>query len=115
MLIAIDRMITRRRRTLTVLSAAFALGAAVVLAHGFIGGDHMGGMGGMSSSASICLAVAETAAVALALAAVVQARRTADPRVSLLPWVMPAVPQTPLRSLAVPARAGPPTLQVFRL
>ena len=115
MLIAIDRRIKRRRRTLSVVSAAFALSGAVALAHGFIGGDHMGGMGGSGSPTSICLAVAETAAVALALAAVVKARRTAGPWASLLPWVMPAAPQTPLRSLAVPARAGPPRLQVFRL
>lgn len=115
MLIAIDRMIKRRRRTLTVLTAALALGAAVVLAHGVIGGEHMGGTVGMSTPAAICLAIAETAAVGLALAAVVRARRMADPSASLLPWVMPAAPQTPLRSLTVPARAGPPALQVFRL
>lgn len=112
MLTAIDRLIKRRRRTLSVLSVAFALSGAVALAHGSIGGEHMGGMG---SPAAICLAVAETAAVGLALIAAAKARRMADPRASLLPWVMPAVPQTPLRSLAVPARAGPTTLQVFRL
>ncbi len=114
MLIAIDRLIKRRRRTLSVVGATFALGGAVVLAHGF-GGEHMGGMSGMESPAAICLAVAETAAVGLALAAVVRARRLADPLMSLMPWVLPAAPLTLLRPLAVPARAGPPTLQVFRL
>ncbi len=114
MLIAIDRLIMRRRRTLTVLTAAFALGGAVVLAHGFIG-DHMGGMSGMESPAAICLAVAETAAVGLALVAVVRARRLADPLTSLLPWAMPSLPAPVVRSVAMPARAGPPSLQVFRL
>ena len=115
MLIAIDRLIKRRRRTLFVVGATFALGGAVVLAHGFSGGEHMGGMSGMESPVAICLAVAETAAVGLALAVVVRARRLADPLTSLLPWVLPAAPLTPLRTLAVRARAGPPTLQVFRL
>ena len=115
MLIAIDRLIKRRRGTFTVLTATVTLGAAVVLAHGFIGGDHMGGMAGMGSPAAICLAIAETAAVGLALAVVVRARRMGGPRASLLPWVLPAAPALPLHSLAVPARAGPATLQVFRL
>ena len=114
MLIEINRLIVRRRRTLTVLTATLALGGAVVLAHGFIG-THMGGMSGMDSPAAICLAVAETAAVWLALAAVVRARRLGDPLTTLLPWAMPSLPAPAVHSVAMPARAGPPLLQVFRL
>ena len=115
MLIKINRLMARRRRTLSMLVATFAVVAAVVLAHGFISSDHMGGMAGMSSPAAICLAVAETAALGLALAAVLRTRSRRGLIGAVVPWLIVEVPQAPLRSLAAPARAGPAKLQVFRL
>ena len=114
MLIGIDCIIRRRRRTLFVLAATFSLAIAVALAHG-IGAGHMDGMGGMNPVASICLAVAETAALGLALTFTATALRLGGPRAALLPWRMPARHQVLRPARTVPARAGPHVLQVFRL
>ena len=93
-----------------MLGVMLALAGTVVVAHSAMGHDHMGDVGG---AVVMCLAVAETAVVAvgvsLALGAcmrrllwLVEQLRAPEPRFTLAP-------------ASVPARAGPPLLQVFRL
>jgi hypothetical protein len=91
-----------------MLAVMLGLAGAVVVAHSATGGDHMG------DAMVMCLAVAETAVLAVGTALVVGLAVARRPR-----WLMPApvlhasayvpAPRT------VPARAGPPRLQVFRL
>jgi hypothetical protein len=104
---AVNSMLRQRRRHLVVLLAVLALASAVVTAHSLMSHDHM------SDVVVACLAVAETAVVALGTTLALGAR--AGWRSRLLP-PLPA-PRLALVVTAVPARAraGPPLLQVFRL
>lgn len=136
MLIAINRSIRQLHSRVGLLVAVIALSGAVVVAHGAMGASHMNGgtmlaeqmtpaqMAGDHTSKlsgqgdlmiAMCLAIAETAAVALGALALGVAMRSLW---RLLPAV--AWPQQPRFSLAavdrVP-RARPPDLsllQVFR-
>lgn len=75
-----------------------------------MGHDHMGDGG---AAVVMCLAVAETAVVAVGVALALGAwmRRPLSP-VTQPPEPEPRFSPTPA---SVPARAGPPRLQVFRL
>jgi hypothetical protein len=97
----------RRQRRRTALAACIlALGAAVVIAHGPMGLDHMG------TAFAACVAVLEGTALGAA-AAVALASRPAPGKRSA-----PIVQTVTLPAFRPPeprARAGPPSLQVFRL
>jgi hypothetical protein len=107
-LCAVNSALRRQRRRLVMLAIMLGLAGAVVTAHSVMGGDHM------SDGVVMCLAVAETAVIAIGTAVAVGlalARRAG--------WLI-GVPA--LREFAyapppqsVPARSGPPQLQVFRL
>jgi hypothetical protein len=104
---AINSALRRQRRRVAMLAMMLGLAGAVVTAHSVMGGDHMG------DGVVMCLAVAETAVIAVGTAVGVCLALTrrrwfiAAPAIRVLGYV-PA-------SLSVPARAGPPRLQVFRL
>lgn len=110
MFIELNSLMRRQRRHLAVVVAMIGLAGAVVVAHSAMGHDHVGDVGG---TVVMCLAVAETAVVVvgIALALGVFMRRAL--------WLL--APQRaprsrfPRASVGVPARAGPPLLQVFRL
>jgi hypothetical protein len=97
----------RQQRRLAVVAVMLGLAAAIVTAHSVSAGDHMG------DGVAMCLAVAETAVIAVGAALVVGAgarRRRwfvaerAHPEFAGVPTIQ-----------SVPARAGPPLLQVFQL
>ncbi len=117
MLIAVNRNIARHHRRLVILLCAFALALSLALAHGAVGGMHMGMSehGGMSvdSALAVCLAVTETAAAGLAALALTRALGLTRP---LLRAPRLLVILLPTRATLVPvgARAGPDLLQVFR-
>ena len=100
----------RQRRRLAVFVVMIGLAGAVVVAHSAMGHDHMGDVGG---AVVMCLAVAETAVVAVGVALALGAwmRRPV--------WLLAQLPAPQPRFFpapaTVPARAGPPLLQVFRL
>ena len=108
--IALNSALRRQRRRFTMLAVMVGLAGAVVVAHSALGHDHMGDMGG---AIVMCLAVAETALVAvgatLALSALMRRPR----------WLLPSpsAPELPFvpSLVATRPRAGPPLLQVFRL
>jgi hypothetical protein len=108
--IALHSALRRQRRRFTVLAVMLGLAGAVVVAHSAMGHDQMGDMGG---AIVMCLAVAETAVVAVGAAVALSAllRRPrwllAAPRAPELPFVPSPV--------GTRSRAGPPFLQVFRL
>jgi hypothetical protein len=106
-LCAVNSMLRRQRRHLVVLLTVLALAGAVVTAHSFLSHDHM------SDAVVACLAVAETAVVAIGITLALGAR--ARPQSRLLPTL--PTPQLALVLSPVPprTRAGPPLLQVFRL
>lgn len=110
MFIALNSALRRQRRRLVMLGVMLGLAGAVVVAHSAVGHDHMGDMGG---AIVMCLAVAETAVVAVG-AAVALSALMRRPR-----WLLPALPAPELPSLpslvGTRSRAGPPLLQVFRL
>ena len=108
--IGLNSTMRRQRRRLAMLAVMFGLAGAIVVAHGAMGHDHMGAAG---EAVLMCLAVAETAVVAVGVALAVGARRRRPLwPVSLLPEIEPRFTPAPA---SVPARAGPPLLQVFRL
>lgn len=120
-MIRIRSILTAKRHAIAAVGVIVALGAAVALAHGAPGQDHMGGMSAMddlgvdqSAVVSMCLAVLEVGAVG----AVLMTGRL------LLRHLAAAVPRTrgttnvlapERRSVAPRARAGPELLQVYRL
>ena len=110
MFIALNTALRRQRRRLVMLAVVLGLAGAVVVAHSAMGHDHMGDMG---DAIAMCLAVAETAVVAVgaALALSASSRR---PLWSLPVPLAPVLPRVPSPVHALP-RAGPPLLQVFRL
>lgn len=108
MFVALNATLRRQRRRLAVLAVMLGLAGAVVTAHSVMGGDHMG------DGVVMCLAVAETAVIAVAVSLVVgliAAHRRH--------WViaLPALAEFAYvpEPRSAPARAGPPQLQVFRL
>jgi hypothetical protein len=105
---ALNSTLRRRRRRLAVLTLMLALAGAVVTAHSVMAGDHMG------DGVAMCLAVAETAVLAIGAALVVGVAVAQRPRWLLAAPARPAFAPLPVVR-GVPARAGPPALQVFRL
>ena len=115
-MIAVNRCIARNRRRLLMLLGALALICSIMLAHGALGGGHMGmSDGGMSmdSALTVCLAVAESAAAGLAALALAGALRLARPALRAPGFITIVLPG---HVMAIPAgaRAGPELLQVFR-
>lgn len=109
MLIALNRLRRRHRHRLAAVLLALTLGCAVVAAHSALADRHMG------DNMAVCLAVAQTAALFLAVAiAAGIATNALRPRwldgrvVALVAWPTDTAPEP--RS-----RAGPALLQVFRL
>jgi hypothetical protein len=105
---ALNTALRRQRRRLAMLAVMLGLAGAVVTAHSVTAGDHMG------DGVVMCLAVAETAVIAIGAALVVGVAVACRPR-----WLI-AVPSPGASAYvpapwSVPARAGPPLLQVFRL
>ena len=104
--IALNSALRRQRRRYTMLAVMLGLAGAVVVAHSALGHDHMGAI-------VMCLAVAETAVVAVgaALALSTLMRRP------LWPLAAPLAPELPFlpSPVGTRSRAGPPLLQVFRL
>jgi hypothetical protein len=103
--IAIAESLRRGRAGLATLVVVGILCFTVTVAHSGFDMDHMA----PAEVVAMCLAITETAVVAVALATVAPVR----------PFVLlpPASPTSliPLPTLAPPARAGPAQLQVFRL
>jgi hypothetical protein len=91
-----------------MFAVMLGLAGAVVVAHSAMGGDHMG------DAMVMCLAVAETAVLAVGTALVVGLAVARRPRWLILAPAPSAFGHTPAPR-SVPARAGPPLLQVFRL
>lgn len=110
MFIGLNSWMRRQRRRLAMLAVMLGLAGAVVVAHGAIGHDHMGDAG---EAVLMCLAVAETAVVAVGIALAIGAwlRRPRWP-VLQLPTLEPRFIPAPA---SAPARAGPRLVQVFRL
>lgn len=107
MFCALNRTLRGQRRRLVTLAAILALAGVVVSVHSVMSHDHMAG------AIVTCLAVAETAIVAVGAALALSVWMRSPLR--LLPArSMPELAFVP--SLAgIRARAGPPVLQVFRL
>jgi hypothetical protein len=108
--IALNSAFRRQRRRFVMLAVMLGLAGVVVVAHSAVGHDQMGDMGG---AIMMCLAVAETAVVAVAAALALSAwmRRP----LWLLPAPLaPALPVVP-SPVGSRSRASPPLLQVFRL
>lgn len=107
MLLAVNSTLRRQRRRMAALAVVLALAGAVVATHSVMSHDHMG------DAALTCLAVAQTAvlAVGATLAAGAFARRS----LPLPPLLAPAGPRFVVSPVEPRARAGPPSLQVFRL
>lgn len=104
---ALNRLLRRRRRRLVVVAATLAIASAVVGAHSVASHGHMG------DALVMCLAVAESAVVAVAAALALGARRPRRRRLrdaSAPCHLMLVVADRPVR-----VRAGPPLLGVFRL
>jgi len=107
--IGLNSWMRRQRRRLAMLAVMLGLAGTVVVAHSATG-HHMGDLG---EAVVMCLAVAETAAVAagVALALGAWTRRPL--------WLVAAPPLPELLHMAagpgVRPRAGPPALGVFRL
>ncbi len=110
MFIGLNSALRRQRRRLAMLTVMLGLVGAVVVAHSAMGNDHMGDMGG---AIVMCLAVAETAVVAVGAALALSAwmRR---PLWLLLAPLAPELSFVP-SPVRIRSRAGPPLLQVFRL
>lgn len=110
MLIALNQLRRRHRQRLAAVLLALALCCLLVAAHSALAERHMG------DDMAICLAVAQTAALALSIAVViVAATRHSLPCAS---WDrgLASMPSRPNSQPPVPrSRAGPAVLQVFRL
>ena len=108
MFCAANRTLRRHRRHLAVAAVMLGLAGAVVIAHSALGADHM------DDGVAMCLAVVETAVVAVGTA-VLAAFALGHRPLSLVPaTAVPTQSYTP-PPRAASARAGPPSLQVFRL
>jgi hypothetical protein len=106
--VGLNSVLRRQRRRIAVIAAMLSLAGAVVTAHSVMGVDHMG------DATAMCLAVVETAVIAVGGALIVGVALARRPH-----WLalIPAAPQQPAASAParIRARAGPPVLQVFRL
>jgi hypothetical protein len=116
MFIALHDIVSKHRRRAVWILAILGVAAAVATAHSVnVGGHaHHGGTGGVDDVVLACLAVVETASLAIGALAVAKA-----PALRLrAPWGAPDL----LRGAIEPdlgrprpvARAGPPFVQVFR-
>jgi hypothetical protein len=105
---ALNTALRRQRRRLAMLAVMLGLAGAVVTAHSVTAGDHMG------DGVVMCLAVAETAIVAVGAALVVGVVGAHRARWLVAAPGLPAFAYVPAPR-SVPARAGPPLFQVFRL
>lgn len=108
MLIAFNEFRCRHRQCLAAVLLAFALSWLVLMAHSALAEGHMG------DEMAACLAIAQTAALALGVVvAAGSAGRPAPP----WPWESAddrsRIPSARRRPIA-PSRAGPEVLQVFR-
>lgn len=110
MLIALNQLRRRHRQRLAAVLLALALCCLLIAAHSAFAERHMGG------DMAVCLAVAQTAALALSIAvAIVAATR---PTVPSLSWNRGLALTPILLDCQAPiprSRAGPAVLQVFRL
>jgi hypothetical protein len=109
-LIALNGALRRQRRRIATLTVTVGLAGSVVVAHSALRHHHVGDMGGAILT---CLAVVETAVVAVgaafALSALMRRRRR------LLPASLAPDPPFVPSPAGTRSRAGPPLLQVFRL
>ena len=108
MFAALNAALRRQRRRLAMVAIMLGLAGAVVTAHSIMAGDHMG------DGVMMCLAVAETAVIAIGAALVVGVTMALRARGLIAAPGFPACTYVPAPR-SVPARAGPPLLQVFRL
>ena len=108
MFVGLNSVLRRQRRRIAVIAAMLSLAGAVVTAHSVMGVDHMG------DATAMCLAVVETAVIAVGGALIVGVALARRPHWLVL---IPAAPEQPAASAParIRARAGPPVLQVFRL
>jgi hypothetical protein len=108
--IALNSALRRQRRRFATLAVMLGLAGAVVVAHSAMGHEHTGDVGG---AIVMCLAVAETAVVAVGAAIALSALMRRPP------WLLaaPPAPELPFvpSLIATRSRAGPPHLPVFRL
>jgi hypothetical protein len=108
--IGLNSCMRRQRRRLAMLAVMLGLAGMVVVAHSATRHDHVGNVG---EAVVMCMAVAETAVVALGVALA----RGAWIRLSLR--LIAPLPKPEPRFIPAPAsvsaRAGPLLLQVFRL
>ena len=108
--IGLNSLVRRQRRHVAVFTTVVGLAGAVVVAHSAMGHGHVHDVGGV---VVMCLAVTETAAVAVGVAVALGAwLRRPVRRLAQVPGPRPGFRRAPA---SVPARAGPPLLQVFRL
>ena len=111
MFIALNSTMRRQRRRLTMFAVMLGLAGTVVVAHSAMGHDHMGDVG---EALVTCLAVAETAVAAAGVALALGAWMRRRPLCLVAQLSKPETRFIPAPA-SVPARAGPPLLQVFRL
>ena len=107
MFIAFHSFFQDQRRRLLGLVVVLALAGSVAAAHSVLAEDHMGG------AAKVCLAVAETAALAVVVVGAASALAPARFTVAI-PWAG-ATTTPPSPTVWTRSRAGPALLQVFRL
>ena len=108
--IGLNGWMRRQRRRLTMLAVMLALAGTVVVAHAAMGHDHMSDVG---EAVVMCLAVAETAVVAVGVALALGAWMR--PQLWVVEQLREPEPRFVPAAGSAPARAGPPLLQVFRL
>jgi drug/metabolite transporter (DMT)-like permease len=106
--VALNTALRHHRRRLATLAVVLGLAGAVVTAHSVMAGDHMG------DGVAMCLAVANTAVIAAGAALVLGVATSRRRRWLIAAPAFPVFAYTPAPR-SVPARAGPPLLQVFRL
>ena len=107
MFCALNRILRGQRRRLVTLAAILALAGAVVTVHSVMSHDHMAG------AIVTCLAVAETAIVAVGVALTLSTLMRSPLRLVPAP-LTPELAFVPSPA-GIRARAGPVALQVFRL
>ena len=107
MLLALHSFSEDLRRRLLGLAVVVVLAGSVAAAHSALAEDHMG------DAAQVCLAVAETAALAVVVAGAASALAPARFAVAIPRIGATTLPPPPTSWTR--ARAGPALLQVFRL
>jgi hypothetical protein len=108
--IRLNSALRRQRRRLATVAVVLGLAGAVVVAHTAVTHDHMGDMGG---TIAMCLAVVETAVVAIGAALALSASMRRPLWLAPVP-LDPDLPVAP-SPVGIRARADPCLLQVFRL